>query len=163
MIFGIYYDVWNGEFDTSQLPRTRFPVWVWKLFQKAIWEKSNPRSEEYMRKLFLEKVPDGTFRVFDGTKEKLAKLKEEIGQAKTVFLLYPDAIGLGFRKIESLAPAAHVLNGRRRDFALTASVRRSLRFRRFLEWSMLPEILFIPVFLAITPFFLLHDFLRGKF
>jgi len=60
---------------------------------------------------------------------------ERVSDADKIVLLYPDAIGLGFGAVkQSVArhkrgwASAEVLNGQ----------------RRLLEWSMLPELLFLP-------------------
>jgi len=134
-------------------------------FRWAIWYKANPRDEAYMRALFAEQYPAGHFIDMDATTD----WPTHIGDARTIILLYPDAIGLGFAATENIARAAlrdgaalRVLNGRRRSFLLNASTQRALRRRRWLERWMVGEILFSGLFLAVTPFMLLTDLARGR-
>jgi hypothetical protein len=84
-------------------------------------------------------------------------------------LLYPDAIGLGFGPLERKVvrtrkggAEVRALNGRRRDFLLDSSTLVALRLRRLIERSMLTELLFIPVFLCLTPLLLLVDWAKGR-
>ena len=89
--------------------------------------------------------------------------------ADTVVLLFPDSIGLGFTPIER-AVSAHkrdlanvvALNGRNRDFRLNAATRLGLRLRRVLEWTMLPEMALLPVFVVATPLLWIFDAVRGR-
>lgn len=68
-----------------------------------------------------------------------------------ILLVYPDALGLGWSRAERTLRRnrAFVLNGRRRLFALDASTRAKLLWRRFLANTRLPEmvagVLVIPV------------------
>lgn len=132
-------------------------------FFKAVRSKSNPRDEGYMRDLLHQRYPDAEL-VRYGEKGDNKKL----WQADRLILLYPDAIGLGFDSVEKeifdhldKATEFHILNGRRRDFLLDKKVYRSLRLRRFLEKSMLGEFAFTLVFITVTPFLLVLDWIRG--
>jgi hypothetical protein len=94
---------------------------------------------------------------------------DRVAQADKVVLLYPDAIGLGFSAVERVVykrkkvwAGVSVLNGRRRSFRLNAISRLSLRIRRSLEWTMLFELLFLPVFLVATPLMWVIDLARGR-
>ncbi|MGB9115069.1 hypothetical protein [Bradyrhizobium sp.] len=145
-----------------QLPTSfRNPFGLW---MKAVWYKANPRSSDYMKARFAECYPGSTFLNTGAGAISAAALA---GSSKVV-LLYPDSIGLGYSAIERAvardAPhaAVEVLNGRRRQFAFDRKARWALRFRRFLEWTMLIECLAGVTLLLATPFLLLFDFLRGK-
>lgn len=120
--------------------------------------KANPRDEHYLRELFAERYPDG--RVGGS---------ESISDADRVVLLYADAIGLGWggveRSIRRRAPQGaelRVLNGRRRDFALDAGMRRGLQLRRIMERTLAGEAFFTLAFLALTPFLTATDRIRGR-
>jgi hypothetical protein len=156
---GLYHDAWSG---LGEAPITlRRPL---LLFRKAMWFKANPRSADYMRARLAEAWPAARF--FDcGTEPDWEQAAAAAGD---VVLLYPDAIGIGFgdieRRLQSVAPRAtlHVLNGRRRGFLLDAATHRALRLRRFLECSMLVEIVFGCGFLLATPVLLGVDWARGR-
>ncbi len=158
---GLYYDMW-GDGETGPPARSRNPR---HLYRRAVWFKSNPRSAAAMEQLFLESFSDGRF--VDVAKTN--RWQHEAADCETVVLLYPDAIGLGFGAIERQVLRRHgggrqtrVLNGRRRDFLLTPSVRRGLRLRRILERTMAGELLFGLVFLVATPLMLSFDLVRGR-
>jgi hypothetical protein len=132
-------------------------------FARAIVWKANPRPAAYMRARFAEAAPDG--RVVEAG-EALAPALRDAG---TVVLLYPDAIGLGWRPVERVvrraAPtgaAIEVLNGRRRRFALDRRTARALTVRRVLEWTMLGELLAAPVVVGAAAALAAVDLLRGR-
>lgn len=86
----------------------------------------------------------------------------------TILLLYADANGLGWRKLEKrmgkLNPArVLVLNGRKRLFYLDAATRRKLLWRRFWERSWLVEIALAFGLLLIAVPLVLYDITLGKF
>ncbi len=118
------------------------PWWMPEKLYRVVCQRSNPRSKDYMMELLHDKFPDA----------KLIDLKKKHYGCK-IILLYPDSIGIGFRKIESILKMYNneiiVLNGRKRVFALKPSVHKQLLLYRFLEITFLPEIL-------ITPFFVLY-------
>lgn len=158
---GLYYDMW-GDGETGPPARSRNPR---HLYRRAVWFKSNPRSASAMKQLFHETWPGGHFVDVSKTKG----WRREAVDCDIVVLLYPDAIGLGFGTIERQVlrnrarnSRARVLNGRKRDFLLTPSVRRGLRWRRMLERTMAGELLFALVFLAATPLMLSFDLVRGR-
>ena len=118
-----------------------------------------------MKSTFHSKWPKGRFVNIDED----AAWHERVDGAEVIVLLYPDAIGIGFYKIErqifsirSKGIAVWALNGRRRYFPLTPSNRMRLLLRRVLEKSLLPELLIAIVFSLVTPFFLLFDWSRGR-
>jgi hypothetical protein len=134
-------------------------------YRYAVWYKANPRGAGYMRALQQERFPAAEWVEARGQGDWL----DRVSQAETVVLLYPDAIGLGFGAIErsvlsykAKSAAVEVLNGRRRQFGLTSATRWRLRLRRFLEWTMLPEMAFIPVFIVVTPVLWMIDAVRGR-
>ncbi|HEV2705668.1 MAG TPA: hypothetical protein VGV59_07060 [Pyrinomonadaceae bacterium] len=157
-VVGIFHNPWRSEYDPHRS--------VAELYRRAVWLKSNPRDEEYMKALFSERYPAGEFVNID----RDADWQAHLAAAETVVLLYPDAIGLHFAPVESAvlkgrkseAVEVRVLNGRRRDFVWSSRVRRELRWRRLAERAMLGEALMIVGFVVITPFFVAADFVRGR-
>ena len=134
-------------------------------YRYAVWYKSNPRSAEYMRALQQERHPDAEW--VDTAKH--SDWIDRLSGANTIVLLYPDSIGLGFGPLERSVfahklnwNAVVVLNGRRREFRLNGATRLGLYMRRLLEWSMLPELLFLPVFVVVTPLLWAIDAVRGR-
>lgn len=158
-VVGIFHDHWVR---IRQLPTSfRNPFGLW---MKAVWYKANPRSSEYMKALFAERYPGATF--LDAATAPIPAAVMA-GSSKVV-LLFPDSIGLGYSAIERTVArdasdaAVEVLNGRRRQFPFDRRARWALRYRRFLEWTMLLECLAGVALLLATPFLLLFDFMRGK-
>lgn len=158
-VIALYHNPWPGHLDR---PRDRHPV---HLYRYAIWYKANPRSEEYLRALLGERFPDAKWLSVDEQSE----WREHIGEADEIVLLYPDSIGLGFaalerkiRKSKKTWAGVTVLNGRRRQFRLTGATQLGLRMRRLLEWTMLPEMVFLLAFLVITPILWALDLARGR-
>lgn len=158
-IVGLFYDHWTRVREAPTTWRNPFSLW-----RKAVWYKANPRSADYMKALLAERYPRATFLDIGSGALASDALK---GASKAVFL-YPDAIGLGFTPVEqdvarsASQVAVEVLSGRRRQFAFDGSSRRALRFRRFLEWTMLVECFTGIVILLATPFLIFADFVRGK-
>jgi hypothetical protein len=124
-----------------------------RIYWRTLWWKSNPRDSEYMRSLFEERYPGAPLH--EGS---------DPPAADTTVLLYPDAIGLGFAPLERKLAGrdVRVLNGRRREFALDADTRRALRFRRFLERTMLVEAVALPLFVLLALPMWVFDALRGR-
>jgi len=157
-IVGLYADPWAG-LAAAQISFGH-PLRLWR---KAVWFKANPRSAAYMRERLAERWPDAAF--IDAGAGPWAT---SLAGADTIVLLYPDAIGLGFggieRQVRALAPRAtlKVLNGRRRCFDLDAGTRRALALRRFLERSMLVELLLGTALLLATPFLHAADLVAGR-
>jgi hypothetical protein len=88
---------------------------------------------------------DGLWPSGDGLTVPLDRALPNLLGTDTVVLIYPDALGLGFGRLESRLVAAGaknivVVNGRRRLFPLTTAARRALRWRRVLASTRLPEI-----------------------
>ena len=159
-VVGLFHLPWPA--DPSRLRTSRSPL---QMYRYAVWFKANPRSAEYMQQLFSERFPDGEFFHVDEN----GGWRAASAQAHTVVLLYPDSIGLGFGGLEREVgrlrkkwAALRVLNGRRREFLWTASAARALRLRRLIERTMLGELVFLPVFVCLTPLLLLADLLRGR-
>lgn len=156
-VTGVFHNPWRSLYD----PRRS----VAELYRRAVWVKANPRSEDYMKGLFLDRYPHGEYV----NAETDAHWTKRVTSADTIIMLYPDAIGLHFRPVEDAITrhkrdwaAVRVLNGRRRDFFWSARVRRSLRRRRLLERTMLLEAGAIILFIAVSPVLLLMDLLRGR-
>lgn len=158
-VVALYHNPWPQS--PLERPRTWNPI---ALYRYAVWYKANPRSLNYMRDLLSDRLPEAAW-VTTADPGWTAR----IAGADEVVLLYPDAIGLGFMPIERIVmrykrswAGVTVLNGRRRKFLLNNATRRALRLRRLLEWTMLPELVFLPVFMVVTPLFWLADLLRGR-
>ena len=107
---------------------------------RVVSQRSNPKSREYMITLLNQKFPDA----------ELVEVSQLYSNDK-IILLYPDSIGLGWKKIEANLmqkfQVITVLTGRKRLFDLNSTVHRRLLFRRFIEVTFLPEILFMPFLL----------------
>lgn len=134
------------------------------MYRWAVHFKANPRPLEYMASLLSEHWPDA-----DLIDVQDAGWRARIAGARTVVLLYPDAIGLGFghfeRDLLRAIPAdaeVQVLNGRRRRFVLDARTQRSLRLRRFLERSMVVELAATPVLVLGGIALAGYDRVRGR-
>lgn len=160
---GLYFSKWGNDFSIPSKPSLN-PIY---LFRWAQWFKSNPRSSDYMRRLFAERFPEGEF--IDTNEIGVAKLVKHIVEGDEIVFLYPDAIGLGFSDIEKQVSRAcspsvcvRVLNGRGREFIFNRNTKYNLHLRRFLEQTMLTEIIACLLITVCTPFLLLIDFLRGK-
>jgi hypothetical protein len=132
-------------------------------YRRAVVWKANPRTPEYMRARFAEAAPGGRI-VAPG-----AGMADALREADEVLLMYPDAIGLGWRAIERdvvrrAAPGADVavLNGRGRRFALDARTRRALGLRRAMEWTMLLELVAAPLIVGLAPALWAVDAIRGR-
>jgi hypothetical protein len=133
-------------------------------WRRHVLASAAPRERPYMETLFRGYFPGGDIVEISG-----AGLPQiDLSGANTVVLLFPDAIGLGFAKVEAKLrrdlPTDRLLalNGRGRLMRLDSPTRRRLRVRRFLEWTRLPEFVFLAVFLAVTPLMAGMDLLRGK-
>lgn len=117
--------------------------------------RSNPRSKEYMLSLLHEKFPEAEILVSKAPEEK-----------NLIILLYPDAIGLGWGKIERQYKRRFknitVLNGRGRIFTLDASTYTSLKVKRFLEITFLPELILTPFLFMIGVALALKDKISGR-
>ena len=82
----------------------------------------------------------------------------------SVFLIYPDALGLGWAPLESRLPRGQVyaVNGRRRIFPLNASTRRKLRWRRLLASTRVIELLTTMAIVPLAAGLAAWDAFRGK-
>jgi len=160
-IIGLYYD---PNSDTPLKKTTSIFQKILRKYHTAIQWRSNPRPEDYMRLLF-ESQCEGSEFISLKTSSDTPDLKDY----DQVILLYPDSIGLGFSKLEkhcltntSNGTDIMALNGRKRLFKLDTKTLYRLRFKRFIERSLLPELLFMAVFIIITPFLWAIDSLRGR-
>lgn len=133
------------------------PVWLPKKLHRVICERSNPRTKSYMTSLLKQHFLHA---------EICENLNIKLIANATVVLLYQDAIGLGWSKLEKLclkhAQTVMVINGRRRKFQLTRSTRRKLLLRRFLEITFLLEMLTAPVLLLAGSILALTDKISRK-
>lgn len=115
--------------------------WIPKKLKRVICNRSNPRSKDYMNSLLKEKFPDVEIIGINNI--------NNTENVEKIILLYPDSIGLGWSNLEKEIiknyNVIEVLNGRKRHFKLSKEVRIELLFKRFLEITFLPEILFTPV------------------
>lgn len=88
------------------------------------------------------------------------------GNFDTIVLIYPDALGLSWSRIEARAMVAArtvvLVNGRRRLFTLDQSVRKSLLWRRFLANTRFVEILMGIGVIPVAAILALIDRLRRR-
>ena len=151
-ILGIVYRPADYEFPG----RERAGPWRRHLLANAA-----PRDAGYMEALFRGHFPDTPLMTLDDR-----PARSSIGDAKIAVLLFPDAIGLDFGRIERLLDSWNVrmvgLNGRGRFFPLDAHNRRRLCLRRLLERTRAPEFAFLLVAIIATPAFVLIDLARGR-
>lgn len=123
------------------------------------------RDETYMRSLFQEHYPNALFVKVDSD----GTWRQKIKGADTIVLLFPDAIGFGFKKIErelarlkARAATLSFLNGRGRILGLSRPVQTQLALRRFLIRFLVVEVLTIVPFLMATLCMAGYDRLRGR-
>jgi len=124
-----------------------------RAYRRTLEWKANPRPPDYMRALFAERHPEGVVA------------SAVPADAREIILLYPDAIGLGFRRLERSLPRGvpvRVLNGRGREFVLDRRGRRALTLRRALERTLIVEGLALAALALATPPLLLFDLARGR-
>lgn len=133
------------------------------LWRRHVVANANVRNREYMESLFRRRFPYGALvEVKNG-----AIPSELIDASGSIVLLFPDAIGLDFARIEQAIstrwPSKRLLalNGRRRLLRLDRQTRRQFLLCRFLEKWRLPEIAFFVLFVVVTPFLLIFDLMRG--
>lgn len=88
---------------------------------------------------------------------------------KTAVLLWPDATGIGWSRVESevrrhcdTQADVWVLNGRRRVFSFAGPEARALRFRRMIESSMLLNFVGTALFFAVVTPLAAYDFLKQR-
>lgn len=81
-----------------------------------------------------------------------------------ILLVYPDALGLGWSRAERTLRRnrAFVLNGRRRLFALDASTRAKLLWRRFLANTRFPEMIAGVLIVPVAALFAMVDGIRKE-
>jgi hypothetical protein len=126
--------------------------------------RRNPRSPEYMRAVVAEVFPIAQVVELAGD----IPPREALARASSIVLLWPDAIGYGWSRVEravfrSKRRGARVLavTGRRRTLELTPSTLLSLRARRMAERLWLGEAALAVALLASAPFLVVWDFARG--
>jgi hypothetical protein len=149
-VVGILTYPFGEDFGLSAAPRRTLR----RAYRRALYERANPRTPEYMRSLFAERYPN-------------APVVDDLpaGEACELVLLYPDAIGLGFGRLERRLPqgvSVRVLNGRRREYAFDRRARSALQIRRALERAMIVEVIGLTFVLLATPFLAAFDYARGR-
>jgi hypothetical protein len=162
LTIGLFFSPWDPHLESPAAVQSRNPL---TMYRRAVWFKANPRDEKYMRDLFTEYFREGVFINIDRDPFWHDNLRE----ADMVVLLYPDAIGQGFYRLETkvqrrkkTCAAIRALNGRRREFLLNRATLYSLRVRRIMERWMLGEVVALILFVFITPVLLVIDLLRGR-
>jgi hypothetical protein len=122
------------------------------IYRRALRNRANPRSREYMERLLKERYPEARL-----------SLTRPLDEGTEVVLLYPDANGLGHGAIDrGLPPGARVLTGRGREFVLDSTTVRSLRVRRALERTFAVELVALAAAAVATPILLAVDLARGR-
>lgn len=135
------------------------------MYRRAVRYKANPRDEAYMKSLFHSQYSGAQFV----NVQHEASWRDLVRDADVLVLLYPDAIGLGFSRLEKDVrrlklnwAEVRVLNGRRRNFLLNRATLRALHLRRWIERLMLGELLMTAVFVSLTPLLLVADLIKGR-
>lgn len=92
------------------------------------------------------------------------EMSHRSGQEDAVVIAYPDALGLGWGKLEEslIGVRAYMLNGRRRFQPLDARTRRQLRWRRLLAVTRFPELVASLVILPVAAGLAAWDAVRGR-
>jgi hypothetical protein len=138
---------------------------AYELLCKASHYKRNPRNSEYMRDVAGQKFGNN-YEVIDAGDYSYERVKH----ASEIVLLWPDASGYGWfgieRKIMAYSKQLNieitVLNGRRRYFSFNKVTWANYLARRFIERLWLGEIVFSIMFLFVSPFITVWDFIRGR-
>ncbi len=149
----IYYDTWQKKNLSN-------------IYNKGVHFKSNPRSLEYMEDLATKKFEDIEIKNILN-EDELNNI--DLDKYSEIVLLYPDAIGLGWSKIDNYISKNFnqmkkitILNGRRRVIVFNSNNLFGLRFKRFLEKALIVETIFTIYFVVSTPFLIIKDLLHGK-
>lgn len=159
---------------------------------KKVYSKANARTAEYCIKNALDDqlcaidkpgqkylitmsdcLPTELLANFDYAKvvlnqnQLLKSIEECSSQVDCVVLLYSDAIGQGFERVELLLKGngkrIYVLNGRKRFFILSNEVYRKIRLRRIIEKYCFFELIFSALFIIfIWPYFFYEWLTRQK-
>lgn len=118
------------------------PWWLPQKMYRSVCSKANPRTDVYMQDLLKSVEPKA---------KEICDLDFASLEKASVIIMYPDAIGFGGGRLEKVllkhCKEVYILNGRKRYFQLTIKTRRKLLFRRFLEKTMLVEIMIFPILL----------------
>ncbi len=161
-VIGLFEDNWDEDYR-EKLYDFSHP---YRVYRSAIQFKANPRKPDYMKKLFKEHFPDGEFLNID----ECDNWKQKLQNADRIVLLFPDATGLRSGTIRTAVTQSQpcdetpvVLNGRKRLFQLNTETKRKLMVRRYLEKGMVFEFCALMVFVTVTPFITLYDWMRGRF
>jgi hypothetical protein len=91
-------------------------------------------------------------------------LFEDCENFANVLIIYPDALGLGWGRLENLLPNknVYILNGRRRIFSLDDSTRCKLFWRRLLANTRLPEMIAGMLIIPLAAACALQDAFRKR-
>ena len=143
------YAIFDSAFFSNK------PWWMPHKLHQVVCQRSNSRSEEYMNKLVQERFPE----------VELINSSDPHDNSELI-LLYPDAIGLGWSRLEKKMlrefKKVTVLNGRHRYFDLNHKEIFKLRLRRFLECTFLPEMVFAPFILILGITLAIKDKIIGR-
>lgn len=129
------------------------PAWMPAKLYQAVCYRANPRSRQYMQDLLAAEFPD----------VQIVEAKKIPADAKTIILLYRDAIGLGCSYLEGTLIRSKqliALNGRKRKFALPAMQHFKLCIKRLLEITLLPELIIAPVLIGLALMLAIKDQIR---
>jgi hypothetical protein len=160
-VLGVLHFPWGEDYGIDRQAR-RTPTSLWR---RLVVHKANPRSADYMASRFAERYPEGKLVRIDAARHVVPHL----GAQDAVVILYPDAIGLGFGRLERGVGRAitgtttmRVLNGRRREFELTPTARRRLRVRRAMERTMFLEVAVTPLVVLAGVGAMAFDLVRDR-
>jgi hypothetical protein len=150
---------------------------------------ANPRSTEYQISLAEAVMARGHFSEVDiivdvpvaqnaepTAIEKLKSSRVERIRAEilagvanrwdTVVILYPDALGLSWRRLERAAMMTGanvvIVNGRRRLFTLDGPIQRGLTWRRWFATTRLQELLMAVCIIPVAALCAIFDAARGR-
>lgn len=115
-----------------------------------------------------QRLDDAQLSIVPGTRVATIADGSELsfGSYRTIVLVYPDPLGLGWDRLErrALASGARVIvvTGRRRLFTLDRSVRSILRWRRFLATTRIVELALAALIVPVAAICAVQDRIQGR-
>ena len=137
---------------------------IFAIWRRHVVANAQVRKRDYMKDLFARHFPG--CQILEVQPKQLPD--DVLGRVENIVLLYADPNGMDCgwieRAIANRWPEKRVLvlNGRNRFFRLDSRMHKRLSLRRFLETFRIAEIALALAFIAVTPFLLFFDILRGR-